>query len=260
MEDQMTNQAEIKASFKLLVLASMLTVVLWFIPFAGIIAQPINLFATFIHESGHALAALASFGSVDRVDLHWNGNGETYIQGLSIFAVSAGYLSTMLYGAGLLLLLRRARNAKLAAFGTAGVLLMITLFFGGNFLAWATGLFFGIGCLLLGLMGKPRVTHFLMSFLAVQCVLQAFYDLRVLLFLSASDFNVHTDATIMARMSGGVIPAIVWAIGWSLLAAGILAGTLFIYYRSLKQRAEVADPQIPMLLPDHTTTPVQPHL
>lgn len=260
MENQMDTQTEIKASFKLLVLASMLTVVLWFIPFADVVTHPIRLFATFIHEAGHALAALASFGSVDRVDLHWNGSGETYLHGMTLFAASAGYLTTILYGAGLLLLLRRARNAKTAALCTAGGLLVITLFFGGNFLAWATGLFFGVGCLLMGLMGKPKLTHFLMSFLAIQCVLQAFYDLRTLLFLSASDFDVHTDATIMAQATGNVIPAIVWALGWSLLAAGILGVTLVIYYRSLKQRAAVADPQIPLLLPDHSTNPAQPYL
>src|ERR1041384_5472631 len=144
MEDQMTNQAEIKASFKLLVLASMLTVVLWFIPFAGIVTHPIALFSTFMHEAGHALAALASFGSVVRIDLHWNGSGETYTtQGVRLFVSSAGYLSTMLYGAGLLLLLRRKRNARMAAFSTAGLLLVITIFFAGNALAWMIGLVIG---------------------------------------------------------------------------------------------------------------------
>jgi hypothetical protein len=64
----------------------------------------------------------------------------------------------------------------------------------------------------------------------------------------------------MERATGGFVPAIVWALGWSLLAAGILGGTLVIYYRSLKQRAAVADEQIPLLLPDHSTNTAQPYL
>lgn len=257
----MDNQAEVKASFKLLVFASMLTVALWFIPFADVVTHPVRLFATFIHETGHALAALVSFGSVERVDLHWSGSGETYtIQGMRWFVSSAGYLSTMLYGTGLLLLLRRARNARTAAFWTAGLLLVITICFAGNPLAWMTGLVIGGGCLLLGWKGKPRLTHFLMSFLAIQCVLNAIYDLVTLVLLASPGGGGQTDAANMEQATGGVVPAIVWALGWSLAAAGMLAGTLMLYYRSLKQRAVVADEQLPMLLPDHSTNSAQPQL
>jgi hypothetical protein len=168
----------------------------------------------------------------------------------------------MLYGAGLLLLLRRKRNARTAAFLTAGLLLVITIFFAGNALAWMIGLIIGGGCLLLGWKGKPGLTHFLMSFLAVQCVLNAIYDLATLMLLSSPGVGAHTDAANMAAATGGIVPAIVWALGWSLLAAGILVGTLVIYYRSLKARAAATteEVQIPMLLPDHSTNPAQPHL
>src|ERR1051326_3483996 len=143
----MQSQKEIKESFKLLVMASLLTVALWFIPFAGVITYPLNLFITFIHETGHALATLATFGSVTRIGLEWNGDGVTQVRGgLSLISASAGYLSSMLYGAGLLLFLRRARNARTAAFCTAGLLLLMTLLFAGNLTAWLTGLFFGAGC------------------------------------------------------------------------------------------------------------------
>ncbi|HSO75606.1 MAG TPA: M50 family metallopeptidase, partial [Blastocatellia bacterium] len=73
----METQSEVKASFKLLLLASALTLALWFIPFAGVITYPIRLFVTYIHEIGHALAALATFGGVNRVGLDWSGSGVT---------------------------------------------------------------------------------------------------------------------------------------------------------------------------------------
>ena len=46
----METQSEIKESFKLLLLASALTLALSFVPFAGVITLPIRLFVTFIHE------------------------------------------------------------------------------------------------------------------------------------------------------------------------------------------------------------------
>ena len=257
----MQSQTEVKESFKLLVLASMLTVVLWFIPFAGVITHPIVLFSTLIHEAGHATAALLTLGSVDRIELYWNGSGLTLAKvNWTLPYISGGYISTMLYGAGLLLFLRRGRNARIAAICTGVLLLLITIFFAGNIVAWLTGLFFGAGCLALGLKGKPKLTHFLMSFLAVQCVLNAVYALGVLLFLSAYS-NTLNDAKIMSEVTGGFVPAIVWAIGWSLLAVTILGWTLAVYYRSLRSSASaVKDESIPLLLEDQASKAAHPHL
>ncbi|MEN3335746.1 MAG: hypothetical protein V7641_5111 [Blastocatellia bacterium] len=255
----MQSTSEVKESFRLLVLASLLTLALWFIPFAGVITHPITLFVTLIHEAGHAIVALATFGNVNRIELYWNGDGMTLRSGGWGFLISsAGYLATMLYGCGLLLILRRARNARGAAIFTAALVLIITVLFGGNLPAWATGLVFGAGGLLLAWKAKPKVTHFIMSFLAVQCVLNAFYDLRALLFLSAYDPNIRTDAANMAAATNGFIPALVWALGWSALAVVMLGVTLLVYYRSLRQRAALAEPMMPTLLPDHTSDLAQP--
>src|SRR5712692_8877077 len=143
----MQSQSEVRGSFKLLVFASLLTLALWFIPFAGIITTPIRLFVTLIHESGHALAALATFGGVKRVALDWSGSGVTFTQGGWGFVISsAGYLATTLYGAALLLMIRRERNARKIALGTGGLLLLITVLFAGTVIAWLVGLVFGVGC------------------------------------------------------------------------------------------------------------------
>jgi hypothetical protein len=249
----MQNTSEVKGSFRLLVLASLLTLALWFIPFAGVITWPIRQFVTLIHEAGHALAALATLGGVRRITLDWNGNGQTLSEGGWLFVIaSAGYLMTMFYGSALLLMLRRERHARGAAVVTGVLLLLITVLFGGNLLAWGVGLACGVGCLLLGLKAKPKVTHFIMSFLAVQCVLNALFDLRTLLFLSAYDSNTHTDAVVMAGVTG--IPGLVWSLGWSAMAVLMLGVTLWVYYRSLRQRAALAEPVMPTLLTDSTSS------
>ena len=246
----MQSQSEVKNSFRLLVLASIVTLVLWFLPFAGAITYPVRIFVTFIHEAGHALAALATMAAVKHVSLDWSGSGvtETY-GGSGLLISSAGYLSTTLYGAGLLLLLRRARNVRVAAIGTGVLFLFITVFFGGNLLAWLAGLFFGFGTLLLAFKAKSRIAHFTMSFLAVQCLLNAFYDLRTLVYLSTFDSSRPTDAQNMAASTGGFIPAIIWALVWSLASLVILAATLVSYYRSLRRQAAVVESgPLPMLI------------
>jgi peptidase M50B-like protein len=238
----MQTQAEIKDSFKLLMLATIVTVVLWFIPYASVVTYPVRLFGTFIHETGHALAALITFGSVKGITMDWNGNGLTLATtGSLTLYLSAGYLSTTLYGAGLLIFLRRARNARIAALVTGVLLLGMTVLYGGNSVVWVTGIGFGAGCLLLGWKGNLRFVHFFMSFLAIQSLLNAVYDLRTLLYLSAFGPDVFTDAQSMAKLTGGWIPAIVWAFGWMMISFILLGVTLFYYYKSLQQRAAVAN-------------------
>jgi hypothetical protein len=258
----MQSKSEVNDAFKLLIFATLLTLALWFIPFAGIITYPIRLFVTFIHETGHALAALATFGSVNRVKLEWNGSGVTFTQGgWGLLISTAGYLMTTLYGSALLLLLRRQRNARTAAIGTGALLLLITALFGGNIVAWLAGLVFGAGCLLLGLKGNPKVVHFLMSFLAVQCLLNAFYDFRALLYLSAFDPASPTDARNMSEATGGLLPPLIWAVGWLLLSAVVVIATLVVYYRSLRERATyLPDTPVPALISDHSVRAAHPHL
>jgi hypothetical protein len=66
------------------------------------------------------------------------------------------------------------------------------------------------------------------SFLAVQCVLNALFDLKTVFFLS-SPFapSVPTDAVNMASATG--IPALFWAVIWIGLALGILWFVMRLY-------------------------------
>jgi hypothetical protein len=58
-----------------------------------------------------------------------------------------------------------------------------------------------------------RLAYYGMSFLAVQCMLNAFYDSRTLVEVSASDTRTTSDASMLSRETLGVIPPLGWAIG-----------------------------------------------
>ncbi len=47
-----------------LLAAAAISIVLWFIPFAEVLTYPFRIFVTFIHEGGHAIAALLTGNSV----------------------------------------------------------------------------------------------------------------------------------------------------------------------------------------------------
>src|SRR6266540_5774341 len=100
-----------------LLTAAVLSIILWFIPFAEVLTYPFRIFVTFIHEGGHAIAALLTGNSVASLSVAMNASGETYTtQGGIISQVlvsSAGYIGSMIFGALLLVLIRKAVAARI---------------------------------------------------------------------------------------------------------------------------------------------------
>src|SRR5262249_13923732 len=154
--------------------ATALTIVISYAPMGWLAVYPMRLFVTFIHEGGHALAALLTLGSVERLIIHANASGETYtFGGLSPLIASAGYLGSAAYGAGLLMLLHDGGRAKSVLTITAALILALTGFFAAD----SFSLFIGIaltGMLIwVAIAWSSRWAHFFLSFLAVQCCLKA---------------------------------------------------------------------------------------
>src|SRR6266508_2180383 len=98
---------EARPQAKTLLIAAAISVALWFVPFAEILSYPFRIFVTFIHEGGHAIAALLTGNSVQSLSIAMNGSGETYTtKGAllpQVFIASAGYLGSMAFGATLLI-------------------------------------------------------------------------------------------------------------------------------------------------------------
>jgi uncharacterized membrane protein YwzB len=209
--------------------ASLLTLIICFIPLASMLVYPLRLFVTFIHEGGHAIAALITFGSVDQLVIYANASGVTYTRGgLQLVIASAGYLASTAYGAGLLVLCRDGSNTKAVLTVTAGLILALTGFYAGNTFSWVTGIVLSGGLIFVALVAGKRLAHFFLSFLAVQCCLNALWDLKTLFFISATT-NRSSDAFLMQQQT--LIPAIVWAMLWIVLSIIALAYALRSYGR-----------------------------
>jgi hypothetical protein len=227
-----------------LLIAATISVVLWFIPYAEFLTYPFRIFVTFIHEGGHALAALLTGNSVASLSVAMNASGETYTtQGgmiSQVFISSAGYIGSMAFGALLLILIRKAVAARLVLLGCSIFVFALTMIYGlikpiFSLNAWSgipftllAGTLISVGLFLIARFASARVATFFVSFLAVQSVLNALFDLKTVLFLSAPfSPSVHTDAVNMAGATG--IPAIFWTLIWIALALVILWCAMRLY-------------------------------
>ncbi len=227
-----------------LLIAATISVVISFIPYAEFLTYPFRIFVTFIHEGGHALAAILTGNSVASLSVATNASGETYTTqgGLfsQMFISSAGYLGSMAYGALLLILIRKAVAARIVLLGSAIFIFALTMIFGLFkpifwIAAWSgipftllAGIIISVGLLLIARFTSAKVATFFVSFLAVQCVLNALFDLKTVLFLSTPfGAAIPNDAMNMANATG--IPALFWTVIWIAFALGILWFAMRLY-------------------------------
>jgi hypothetical protein len=222
-----------------------LWLIAWFIPFVSYIVYPLQLFATFIHEGSHVLAALISGGSVASLTVAPDGSGEVYSATggwfSQLFVSSAGYLGTTAFGAGLLAWIRFGYSSRLGLLISAAIVGVLTIFFGFlapilslfqsvTFGGWlftiASGVVLTAGFAAIAKYADAKWVNFAFAFLAVQCLLNAVFSLVELLLIT-SVTNAHSDAANMASATG--IPAFFWAIIWIGVSIVMISLGLRIY-------------------------------
>lgn len=233
-----------KRSRTLLLWATLITLVLNFVPYASLALYPLRLFITFVHESGHALAFITAGGDVQSLQVHLDTSGVTYGHyGLhsAWYVLSGGYLGTTLFGA-LMLQLGRVRikgSAGRLALAVMGIAVgVITLLWGFHPLTDPFTMITG-GLISLGLLGLSRVlppagADFFAAFLAVQCSLNAIGDIRDLMTLTSMG---HTQNDAVFMQQAYALPAIVWASIWAIVALGMLWFSLRAYLRATTKNA-----------------------
>jgi hypothetical protein len=227
-----------------LLIASAVSLVLYFVPYVSALTYPFQIFVTFIHEGGHAIATVLTGNSVASLSVAADGSGLTYHSGGGVlsqmFISSAGYLGAMGFGALLLVLIRHRVKARVILIGSAAIIVGLTLIFGIfkpiltlSYLSAMpftvlAGVVIAAGLIAIAKFATPQVASFFVGLLAVQCVLNALLNLRDVFFLSTPFApTVHNDAINMANATG--IPAIFWTIFWIAIAFGMLWFVMRLY-------------------------------
>jgi len=232
MRYRLANDA--KPQVLLLLIATVLTVALWFIPYAEYLVYPVRLFVTFVHESSHALVAVLTGGSVQSLTISSDGSGVVYSMGSGLISQlltsSAGYLGATAFGVLLLYLIRRnfSPNKLLTALGIfVGIMTIVftvispvfNIFslqaaFSSILFTIIAGIFLASALVVLGLYSNLKVANFAVAFLAVQCLLNSLSDLKTVFVLSSPliGSDIQTDAANMQNATG--IPGFMWVAIW----------------------------------------------
>lgn len=235
-----------------LALALLASLVLWNLPFGGVLLYPFKLFATWLHELSHGLAMVVTGAGFDHVRIYRDTSGLAYAQtaigafGSAIIA-AAGYMGTPLWGALLLVITPDAARARRAMLVLAALLLgtAVTVV-GDSFGAWATAAIGGaiaVAAIVLPSRWRLLVAHFI----AAQACVNALLDIRVLLRPSqvvdgqvagASDAHNMAAATFGTTATWAVWT---WAIAWLLWSLAVLFVALRVSAsRAAKRAADLA--------------------
>ncbi len=217
----------------LLITATLISVALWvvswYLPLVGYIVYPLQLFATFVHEGSHVLATLITGNRVMSLTVSPDASGVVWSQasGFSQLLISsAGYLGATAFGTMLLVWVRYGFSSRLGLYVSAGFVGLMTLVFGflapfWNLLANVTfgsvvftvlsGVVLTAGLAAIAKFASLKWANFALAFLAIQCLLNAFFSLKDLFFISTTT-NQTTDAANMAAATG--IPGFLWVFVW----------------------------------------------
>ncbi len=204
-----------------LLLSAATIALLWQLPYGAQMLYPLTLLATFAHEMGHGLSALALGFSFDDMLLHSDGSGMAVWRGNSGATATAliaagGLIGPSLAGVSLLLLSRAPRFAR-------ATLLLVALLLLAAVALWVRNAF-GIGFLLawalcLGLAAKvlpDAAAAFLLHLIALTLCLSWLTDLDYMFSNQAvvNGVALPSDSAVMAAALwlpywfwGGVVAA-----------------------------------------------------
>lgn len=133
------------------------------------------------------------------------------------------------------------QNKKMTLMAVAlGILLLLAsyLILTRSLFSWSAGLLIVVTLFGVARLASVRFAHFFLTFLAVQCSLNALEAIKTVYFLSLGS-TCGNDAATMATLTG--IPAWIWAILWALLSIAILAiSTAFYARKSFRSSAPIA--------------------
>lgn len=225
-----------------LAIALLVSLLLWNLPFGGLVLYPFKLLATWLHELSHGLAMIATGAGFDYILIYRDTSGLAYAKssvgpfGTAIIA-AAGYMGTPLWGAVLLLATPTARSATralavLAALLLASAFVVVAARPDDPFGPWAIGGFgAGVAVCAIVLPQKWRLT--VAHFIAAQSCVNALLDIRVLLRPSqvvGGQFAGMSDAHNMAYATFGTTDQ--WAVWlWAILW---LVWSLVVLYLALR--------------------------
>lgn len=183
----------------LLGLATLGAVLMWFggTPWTA----PLEILVVFFHESAHALMTLVTGGKVVAMQVTIDRGGEVLSAGGNRFlTLSAGYLGSLLIGAGLLIAGMRSRHDQIILAVVAAFMALATVLFMRNLFGLAYGL--GMALVLLGIARflPAQASDYALRLIGVMSLL---YVPRDIFSDTIERSHLRSDARMLAEEFGG---------------------------------------------------------
>ena len=200
---------------------------LWFLWDTPLV-YPLKIFVVLLHEVSHAVAAVATGGTIERITLDPREGGACYCPGGNAFlTLSAGYLGSLLWG-GLMFIAATAERVKTEwVNGLIGVLVIgLTILYVRSEFGFVFGLLFGLSMIGVSQKLAPMLNRTLLLTLGLTSALYAILDIK-------SDIldrpEVRSDAAMLSDITG--VPTLAWGTLWILLAIVVCFWMLRRAYR-----------------------------
>ena len=190
--------------------------VLWFF-WESVFVYPLKIFVVLLHEWSHAVALLATGGTLDRIELDPYQGGLTLGRGGSAFVtLSAGYLGSLGWGA---LMVEGARARRVRAGIVNGIVgggvMALSVLYVRSLFGIVFGLLFGAALIFLSRKLDTLWNRRILLTLGLTSCLYAILDIK-------SDIidrpQLRSDAFMLAELTG--VHTLVWGFLWIALALG----------------------------------------
>lgn len=181
------------------------------------LVYPVKIFVVLLHEVSHAAIAIATGGTIERIELSPLEGGACYCPGGNAFlTASAGYLGSSVWG-GLMFTAARAKRVRAEwVTGFIGILVVtLSVLYVRTTFGLVFGVLFGLGMTVVARQATRSLNRTLLLGLGLTSVLYAILDIK-------SDIldrpGIESDAFILAQMTG--VPTLVWGVVWITVALG----------------------------------------
>lgn len=208
----MTAQTKRKLTFLIGFAAYFSTIwYLWDTP----VVYPLKVFVVLLHEVSHAMVAVATGGTIDRIVLDPNQGGACYCPGGNAFlTLSAGYLGSLAWGGLLISAGQMKRVNSRWVTGAVGLLVVgLTLAYVRSVFGFWFGLAFGAILVLGALRLTATINKGILLTLGLTSCLYAILDIK-------SDVldrpELRSDAAMLGDLTG--IHTVVWGGVWITVA------------------------------------------
>lgn len=206
--------AHLRGHWQLIALTALLFA-LWQTP----VVAPLKVLIVYLHELSHAIAVLATGGSVESLTVDANQGGLVTSRGGNRFlSLSAGYLGSLLIGA-LLFVAAVRTHADRAVLGIlGGVMLLTTVLFSREVFAVGFGLATGAAMLAIARFLSRDYSDLILRVIGLASMIYVPYDI----FSDTIQRSyLQSDARMLAEEFGG--PTTMWGALWIVLSLGVLA-------------------------------------